>query len=121
MLITHSFCQNNSTRFSNEEYLKKSNHQKTAALILLPVGMLSTGIGMVRFKNEDGSYGNSRNTVFLVTGLAALGGSINLFIASSRNKKKGKSISFGNKTVPQLGENSFSSRIVPCLTLKIIL
>ena len=110
---------NPSPTLTKQDYLKKSKHQRTAALLLLPVGVLSTGLGMIRFKNEDGSYGNSRNTLFLVTGLVVIGVSIALFIASSRNKKKGMSLSFKNETAPQLEKSRFTTRTVPSLTLKI--
>ncbi len=119
MLVTYSFCQVNRTHLTKEDFMKRSKHQKTAAFLLLPVGVLSTAVGMIRFKNDDGSYGNSRNTVFLVTGLAAIGGSITLFIASSRNKKRGMSLSFKNETAPRLEKSSFITRSIPSLSLRI--
>ena len=99
-MILHSFCQTDTPTLTKEDYLKKSKHQKTAAFLLLPVGVLSTGLGMLRFKNEDGSYGNSRNTVFLITGLAAIGGSITLFSASSKNKRNAMSVAMIIEKMP---------------------
>jgi hypothetical protein len=118
---TATFSQQStpSPTLTKQDYLKKSKRQKTTAFLLLPVGVLSTGLGMIRFKNEDGTYGNSMNTVFLVSGLAAIAGSITLFIASSRNKNKGMGLSFKNETVPQLENMCSTIRSVPTVTLKI--
>ncbi|MBL0129820.1 MAG: hypothetical protein IPP43_00780 [Chitinophagaceae bacterium] len=40
------------------------------------------------FAGSDGEVNNSNSTVFLVTGLAAIGASIPFFIASSKIKKE---------------------------------
>ncbi len=103
----------------NTDYLKKSKNQKTVAWILVSGGLLSTAIGSVQFNNGDGTAGNSRNTVFLVTGLAAIGTSIPLFIASSKNKKKATAISFKMETVPEVQQQSFVYHSYPALSFSI--
>lgn len=126
MTATTTFSQQTSPspNLTKQDYLKKSMHQKTAAWILLGAGSLSAIVGSVR-SNPNGAWGgdasNSNSAVFLVTGLAAIGASIPLLIASSRNKKKGMSLSFKNETGPQLQKSSFVYKTIPSLTLKISL
>lgn len=54
-------------------------------------------------------------------GLCAAVGSIPLFIASGKNKRRAMSVSFKNEPAPQLQKNSFVYRSVPSLSLKISL
>ena len=119
-----SFSQpgNPSTPLTKQDYLQKSKKQKTAAWILLGVGLVSTVLGSTE-SNPNSIVGgnNSRNTVFLVTGLAAIGGSITLFIASSKNKRKAISMSFKNHEVHQMINTELVYRGVPSLQFKISL
>jgi hypothetical protein len=46
-------------------------------------------------------------------------GSIPLFLASGRNKRKAMSLSFKNETAPQLLKGSFAYRPIPSVSLKI--
>lgn len=120
---TTSFSQqtNTSPNLTKQDYLKKSKHQKTAAWILLGGGLLSATLGTVQFNfaGSDGEVDNSNSTIFLVTGLAAIGTSIPLFIASSKNKKKAMSVSFRNNPSQQIQRGSFVYRSMPSLTFKI--
>jgi len=100
-------------------YLQKSQKQKTAAWLLMGGGILSACLGSLRFQNPDGSYGNSRNTLFLVTGLAAISGSITLFIAAGRNKRKAVAISFSTDYVPEVQKACISTIMFPSLKLSI--
>jgi hypothetical protein len=83
---------------------------------------LSTVVGSVRL-NPNGAWGgdasNSNGTVFLVTGLAAIGASIPLFIASSKNKKKVKDVSFRMEKTLQIQQGSFVFRSYPALSFRI--
>jgi hypothetical protein len=125
-----------SPTLTKQDYLKKSKGQKTAAWLLLGGGFASTVTGYVIVKNSllsgDNFLGISLTTgepdkdivageIFFFTGAAAILGSIPLFIASNRNKKKGLSFSFKNETTPQLQKSSFVHKPVPSLTLKISL
>jgi hypothetical protein len=130
LLITAnaSFSQQNnpSQALSKQDYLLKSKHQKTTAWILLSGGLLSTGLGSLRLEpHDDWGGGNNKpttaSTIFLVTGLAAIGTSIPLFISAAINKKKAISVSFKNEISPQVYKNSFVYKPVPSLTLKISL
>ncbi|MES1214638.1 MAG: hypothetical protein ABUT20_03895 [Bacteroidota bacterium] len=103
-----------SQALTKQDYLQKSKHQKTAAWILLGGGIL---IGSIRVEpNPD--VVNSTNAVLLTTGLAAIGSSIILFVASSKNKKKAMSLSFKNQTAPFLQNKNFVYHSIPSLSLK---
>ena len=69
----------------NTDYLQKSKRQKTAAFIMLGGGMavLLTGV-IIEATNWDSNVGN----VLAAVGALSEVGSIALFIASAKNKKK---------------------------------
>ncbi|MBC7875012.1 MAG: hypothetical protein H7Y01_13500 [Ferruginibacter sp.] len=112
-------------------YLKKSKSQKTAAWILLGGGGLLATAGLAVGMNEavdqlstlfTGEEQKSSNTgaVLFYTGLASMAGSIPLFIASSKNKKKANSISasFKMETLPSIRENSIVKTGYPAIVVK---
>ena len=114
------------------DFQQKSKNQKTAAWTLMGGGSLLTAIGFVIILNEtataianifEAKSQKTSNTgeILFYTGIAAMAGSIPLFIASRRNKMKGMSLSLKNETVPQLQKISFTNRPVPSLALKISL
>lgn len=113
--------------FTNQDYLQKSKHQKTAAKILLGGGGVLFFTGSLIALNDIGNLfsGKVNNPalaeILLLTGGAAMVTSIPLFIASSKNKKKAMSMSLGNQSVPQIKNNSFVYRTIPSLTIKISL
>ena len=111
---------NPSPTLTKQDYLKKSKGQKTGAFILLGAGLLSVSLGSVQVNPNIGGN-NSGNTAFLVTGLTAIGISVPLFIASSKNKKKAMSMSFKNQPLPQLQNYGFANRAIPSLNIKISL
>ncbi|MBK7560470.1 MAG: hypothetical protein IPI68_02885 [Chitinophagaceae bacterium] len=106
---------------SKQDYQQKSKHQKTAAWILVSGGSLCAMLGTIQFNfaGSDGEVNNSNSTVFLVTGLAAIGASIPFFIASSKNKKKAADISFRMEKGPQVQQGSFVFRSYPALSFRI--
>lgn len=77
------------------DYLEKSRKQKTAAWILLVGGGVISSIGMVVGMSEmftdlfDAApdHGNA-GPALLVVGVASMAGSIPLFIASGKNRRK---------------------------------
>jgi hypothetical protein len=119
---------------TKEDYLKKSKKQKTADWILLGGGTVFTITG---FAIGINSYASSffgidittgrvdknitTGSIFFFTGAAAVLGSIPLFIAAHKNKKKAMNFSFKNEMAPQLSNGSFINRPVPSLSLKISL
>ncbi len=125
MVSVASFSQRVTTQAlaAKTDYLKKSKNQKTAANILLYGGVASwVTCFFIIPKIKWGPAGAAG--IFYATfgiGLFAMPASIPLFMASSRNKKKGMSLSFKNETTPQIKNGSFTARSVPSLTLKISL
>lgn len=120
------------------DYLKKSKNQKTAAWVLLGGGFaLSTTsilIGTAK-ATEDLAYGlggfllgepapqndYTAENILLVTGTAAMLGSIPLFIASKKNKKKAINMSANIKmeTATMIQYQSFVQNSYPAVVLKI--
>lgn len=81
--------QNNpSPALTKKDYLQKSKNQKTAAWLFTGGGMLITGLGISDGDENGGKSESSRKTVLIVTGLAAIGVGITLFIAATENKKE---------------------------------
>lgn len=120
------------------DYLKKSKNQKTAAWILLGGGtaLMTTGVLLAVPKaTEELSYGLNQlfsgepapevdytvENILVITGVAAMLGSIPLFIASGKNKKKSMNLStkikMENATIFQ--KQSFVQSSYPALTFKI--
>lgn len=128
IIATAGFSQQNdpAPTLTKQDYLLKSKHQKTVAWILLGGGLLSTGLGSIRFKPDD-DWGGGNNqpttgsTVFLVTGLAAIGGSIPLFIASSKNKKKAGTVSFRMEMTPTVQQQNLVYHSYPAISFSISL
>ena len=130
-LTLESFSQqtNSSTALNKEDYLLRSRHQKTFAIILVSTGGFVTVVALITgavsgaFNDASNASGNGdilpHNHVGLITGLAAIVGSVPLFIASARNKKNGMGLSVGTQTVPRILEQSSVYRFVPSLNLKI--
>lgn len=96
MATTAYFNKNN---IPNAAFLNKSRKQKTAAWILLSGGLITTGVGVVLASTDAvvtvidaGFNGNSTmdptGPIISVTGLAMMAGSIPLFIAGAKNKRK---------------------------------
>ena len=111
------------------DYLKKSKNQKTAAWLLLGGGATVSLIGFAvevnsannalidLFTLQPTTSSSSSGGVLFFTGGAAMLGSIPLFIASSRNKRKGMALSFMNIKMPQINNTSLVYRRVPSLSL----
>ena len=90
-LTTSSFCQETESKqaLTPEDYLKKSKNQKTAARILL-WGGAAVAIGAIILDvNSDWSKSETPYIVAFSAGCASMIGSIPLFVASKRNKRKG--------------------------------
>jgi hypothetical protein len=121
-----SFSQqtNPSKPVTRADYLKKSKNQKTIGWILLGGGAALSISGVIIIASKAStldleSDGFAVGEVMNYTGLAAMVGSIPLFIASGKNKRKGVSLSFKNEKAQQIQKSSFVYRPVPSVTLKI--
>ena len=106
------------TTLTKEDYLQKSKKQKTAAIVLLCAGGVASTIGAVMATDDmyddvggafDPSYeDNGDDTVsgiLFYGGLAAVLGSIPLFISSRKNKTRAMELSFKNIPSTQVYKN----------------
>ena len=94
-IATSSFCQqtNVTPSLTKMDYLRKSKRQKTAAWVLLGGGFaLAVGAGILD-ASSDWSKSETPYLVAIFTGGASMLGSIPLFIASGRNKRKARNAS----------------------------
>src|SRR5258706_10695840 len=129
ILTTTTFSQQTtpSPTLTKQDYLQKSKHQKTAALIMLGGGATLFIVGGVIAAHDvvdifSGHLQNANNetaVILSITGAAALLGSIPLFIASSKNKKKGMSLSFKNEMIPSIVNNNPVYQSVPAISLRL--
>ena len=115
IFTTACFGQEAATSPTRAEYLQKSRNQKTAAWILLGAGVTMFAIaapGNVSF----GTLG-----ALVVAGSAATLGSIPLFLAAGRNKRKAAKASayFKFEKLPSAQPGFAVLRIYPAVSLKI--
>jgi hypothetical protein len=107
-----------SPTLTKQDYLLKSKKQKKAAWVCLGGGVAAGVIGVVWAASNWQSGGPD---VMFVLGGASIVGSIPLFIASGRNKRKAMSMSFNFQRLPQLQNGAVVSQKIPSLSLKISL
>lgn len=98
---------------TKQDYLQKSKSQRTTAFILLGSGAALLAIA------APGNVSFDILPVLVIGGGAAIAGSIPLFIAAGKNKRRAMSMSFKNESVPVPQNSGFASRPVPSLALKI--
>ena len=134
LLITWSvasFSQQTTTSkppLTKADYLKKSKSQKTGAWLLVGGGAAMMAIALtipIKESNDPFTYINNGYTgggviLSLIGTLSALG-SIPLFIASARNKRKAMNATsfFKMETAPVVGQTGFVSLSYPALAIKI--
>lgn len=114
-LTVTSFCQkiNPSQTLTKQDYLKKSKNQKTAAWICLGSGAVLFAIA------TPGEVSLDILPVLVIGGGALVAGSIPLFIASGKNKRKAMNISFKIQRSPQLLQSGLSYQNIPAVSIKI--
>ena len=119
-LAITSFCQK--SKLSKEDYLLKSKHQKSAAWVLLGGGTALMVTGFLIGNGKEASFDDAASGV-IIAGIGVLSaiGSIPLFLASGKNKRKGMNLSFKNETAPQLFKGKFISHSYPSVAFKISL
>jgi len=108
------------------EQLKKAKNQRTAAWILLGAGVALDVAGIATtISNADGIFNSEKEInhngeyVLYIAGTAALAGSLTLFIASKKNKKKAALLSLKNEPSSQLQNGLVRYTPIPSLNLKI--
>ena len=119
MMSAASFCQktNDSVPVVKTDYLAKSKSQKTAAFILLGIGVTTLTIASVADLDLD-----AVGAVVVVGGAATIA-SIPLFIASGKNKKKARNITTNIKMEKAtiFEKQFFVQSSYPAVTFKISL
>ena len=100
---------------TKQDYLQKSKSQKTTAFILLGIGATAVAIA------APGNVSFDVLPVLVIGGGLATLGSIPLFIASGKNKRKAKQISFKMQQTPQLQISRSVNRAFPSLNFKLSL
>src|SRR5215210_437358 len=91
ILVAHSFCQTTATPLTRENYLKKSKNQKTTALVMIIGGAVTTTVGIAialsggldqATGGPDADKGQTLASILLISGSAAILGSIPFYIAA---------------------------------------
>ena len=121
-LTASSFCQqtDSSRSLTQQDYLKKSKNQKTTARILL-WGGAAVAIGAIVFDaTSDWDKSETPYIVAFSAGCASMIGSIPLFVASKRNKRKGMDAStyFEIRKNPVATNTGLTFHSTPTLSLK---
>ena len=116
---------------TSKEYLQKSKHQKTAAWILFGGGSTLMLAGVISMDGEawgnaifngDNSKINTGTALFLV-GLGCGLGSIPLFIAGTRNKRKAENMTafFKIENHSKIQKGAFVKSSYPAIGIKFTL
>ncbi len=117
LTTTGAYSQESSPNPSptKQDYLKKSRGQKTAAWILLGSGATLLAIA------APGEVSFDILPVLVIGGTAATLGSIPLFIASGRNKRKAMRVSshFEIQKKPVLAQTGLKYQSSPAVSIKI--
>ncbi len=111
------------------DYLTKSKHQKTAAWIMLGGGFglgiagdiigLNGTVDLLSGQFDKAGNNVGAGGILIIAGGAAMLGSIPLFIASGKNKRKAMSLSFTNQPTSALVKNIMGNRYVPSISVKL--
>jgi hypothetical protein len=119
-----SFCQktNDPVPVIKTDYLAKSKSQKTAAWVLLGGGTVLIGTGFLIGDSKNSSFDDAA-TGAVLGGIGVLSaiGSIPLFIASGKNKRKAMNMTTSIKMeqATMIQNLSFVQRSYPAIALKI--
>jgi hypothetical protein len=128
-IITFGQVTNINSPAIQTDYLQKARGQKTAAWILLGGGAVITSVGFAVASSGvivEIVTGHSKNyntgMVLVAGGLICMAGSIPLFIASSKNKRKGRlaaSSYFKMEKIPVIQNRALVALSYPAVSLKI--
>jgi len=120
-----TFCQktNDSVPAVETDYLVKSKNQKTAAWVLLGGGVALMGAGYLIGDSKNATFDDAGTGVVLAgIGFLSTIGSIPLFIASGKNKRKAMkaTASIKMKTMPLYQAQSFIQNSYPAFSVNIV-
>lgn len=122
---TFSQVDTSTTRtFLKTDYLKKSKTQKTIAWALVAAGTTLIVIGGTIGTHgvEDVSLNDAEAGGGLIIAGAVIDlGSIPLFIAGAKNKRRAMSVTINNEFVPRLQQNMIARVPIPIIGLRISL
>jgi predicted MFS family arabinose efflux permease len=127
LTTTTAFCQENTEPvLTKSDYLRKSRSAKTAGWILMGsgVGMFAGSLATYKsnftyFDLSPPKVDNTTSAMLAIGGACAVIGSIISFSASKQHKKKAAALTFGNQTVPVLGQNGLVSQLQPAVRLRV--
>lgn len=110
------------TPLTKADYMEKSIRQKSTAWVLLGGGSALIVVGVLVGTNKNASFGNA-GTGVIVGGLGFLStlGSIPLFLASSKNRKKGISLSLKDQRDIHSPIISLMHKPIPSLSISLSL
>jgi len=123
-IAASSFCQqtNPANRYTREDYLKKSKNQKTGAWVLLGGGSALILIGVLVGDRKEASFDDAATGgIIAAIGILSAIGSVPLFLASARNKRKAMnaSASFRFERIPTFNQTGFNFRQYPSILVKL--
>ena len=122
LMATGSFCQqtDSSHSLTQQDYLQKSKKQKTAAWVLLGGGAAVAVGAAILDVSSDWNKSETPYLVAISIGCASMLGSIPLFIASKRNKRKAMNAStwFEIRHNPALTNTGLTLHSTPTLSLR---
>jgi uncharacterized membrane protein len=105
---------------NKEYYTAKSKKQKTGGWIMLGGGAALIGTGFLIGDREESSFDDAATGAILGgVGVLLMIGSIPVFIASGKNKRKAASLSFKSVPIPQIKNSSMVYQHMPAVSIKI--
>ncbi len=129
LFVLSLYSQEISGHASNRDYyLQKSKRQNTTGGILLGVGTTMTIVGLIGFNENFKIFepgGNDRAAdiygFIAVTGIVMDLVSIPVFVAASRNKRRGLTVKIDNQNFHQPNDTVFAlkNQPIPSITLQI--
>ena len=110
-----------SQEVKNKEYYQaKSKRQKTGAKVMLIGGAALIGAGFLIGDRKESSFDDAATGAIIGgIGFGLMIGSIPVFIASGKNKRKAASLSFNNIPIPQIKNSSMVYQRMPAVSIKI--
>lgn len=104
-----------SSVLTKQDYLQKSKSQRTSAFILLGTGAALLAVA------APGNVSFDILPILVIGGGAAIVGSIPLFIASGKNKKRAMNMSFRFQEIQLPHSRGFAGKKIPSLSLNLSL